>query len=135
MNAYIKKGFRGLVDVNALMSLVDTDYFGVSASITLGSQVNKHLFVGGGISPTFIGGEEFLLPFYSAVRYDFKNAKNSFFLDARLGFSLSITGYDDSGFYAYLGGGFRLNKWSIRTGFSLYYPDDVTYGIGIGYEF
>lgn len=150
---YLKRGFRGLVDLGAHVGFGDgEDNYQISAAFTGGYQINRMLFVGAGVAPTLNLFEyetyyqkedteiatSFLLPIYSAIRLDFINKKVTPFLDGRIGYFINTKDVDYSGLYAYLGVGVRLKKISLSAGYDIYSNDNATPGfatVRFGFEF
>ena len=133
--SYLKRGFRGIPDLSIHAGLNDGSNIMFMASYTAGYQINRLIFLGGGIAPAYDLDYEFILPIYSAIRFDFANSQISPFLDARLGYAI------DSGAYTYIGGGCRIKKLSLSGGYSFIQTDDYWYGdlaylgLRVGYEF
>lgn len=145
---YLERGFRGLIDLGAHFGFGDAeDNYQISAAFTGGYQINRMLFVGGGVAPTLnlFDNEyydevetSFLLPIYTAVRLDFINKKVTPFFDGRIGYYLNTEDMDYNGLYAYVGVGVRLKKISLGTGYDLYSNDNSTVGFAtlrFGFEF
>ena len=147
---YLERGFRGLVDLGAHFGFGDAaDNYQVSAAFTGGYQINRMLFVGGGIAPTlnifdYEGYRDdevittFLLPIYTAVRLDFINTKVTPFFDGRVGYYLNTDDIDYSDLYFYAGVGVRLKKISLGAGYDYYANDGSALGFAtlrFGLEF
>ncbi len=153
---YLKKGFRGFIDLGADLGVRDAvdDYYMLSASFTGGYQFNRFLFVGVGIAPTIGITDDnywdwywdyydkhhnrntgFILPIYANVRFDFVNAKVSPFIDTRVGYS--VTDYC-RGAYVYVGAGCRIKHCNLGVGYT--YQDNDGFDMGfasfkVGFEF
>ena len=129
---YLERGFRGLIDLGAHFGFGDAaDNYQVSAAFTGGYQINRMLFVGGGIAPTlnifdYEGYRDdevittFLLPIYTAVRLDFINTKVTPFFDGRVGYYLNTDDIDYSDLYFgydyYANDGSALGFATLRFG-------------------
>lgn len=154
---YLKRGFRGLLDLSIHAGFGDAeDNMLLMSSFTAGYQINRFLFVGGGCSPTLTLYDNeyydevetgFILPIYGAIRFDFVNAKVSPFLDTRVGYSVTD---DCRGLYTYIGAGCRIKKLSLSAGYTYqqkelsgdyygyHYDEHVNFGfagVRIGFEF
>lgn len=154
---YLKRGFRGLLDLSIHAGFGDAeDNMLLMSSFTAGYQINRFLFVGGGCSPTLTLYDNeyydevetgFILPIYGAIRFDFVNAKVSPFLDSRVGYSVTD---DCRGLYTYIGAGCRIKKLSLSAGYTYqrkelsgdyygyHYDEHIDFGfagVRIGFEF
>lgn len=132
----LKPGIRRIAELGADLGY---DYI-FNASFMLGRQINPYFFIGGGVSPSFNYEFSFILPVYCALRVDFINNNKSPFIDTRVGCFVGV----NSGFYGYLGTGYRMNHLSLSTGVSChkncydYKHDDDYYPFlcfRVGYEF
>ena len=127
-----KCGYRGIPDLSANIGLNDDSYIMLMASYTAGYQL---IFLGGGIAPAYDFDYEFILPIYSAIRFDFANSRISPFLDARLGYAI------DSGTYTYIGAGCQIKKLSLSGGYTFIQTDgrwsgNLCYlGLRVGLDF
>lgn len=152
-NDYLQRGVRCIADVNAHIGFDDAkDIYLFGASITPGYQLNRFLFVGGGIAPTLVyythkkediyskeeRTTELASPFYGAIRYDLTNAKVSPFVEGRAGISLIS---DVGGGYFYAGAGCRIKRVNISAGYTCVgsvksHTDTFQFvGLRMGYEF
>lgn len=141
---YLERGFRGLVDIGVQAGFGDAkDNYLIQSSFTGGYQINRMLFVGGGIAPSLAlydyGDVEtgFVMPIYGALRCDFIDARISPFAEARGGYYITDKS-DANGGYAYIGAGCRFNRFSLSAGYSLYIRDGFTghfTGVKFGFEF
>ena len=147
---YLQRGVRCIADVNAHIGFGDAkDIYLFGVSITPGYQLNRFLFVGGGIAPTLVyythkkedsyskeeKATELASPLFGAIRFDMVNAKVSPFVEGRVGISLIS---DVSGGYFYAGAGCRIKRVSISAGYTcVNYRDDKYQFVGLraGYEF
>lgn len=145
----LETGYRGFVDVAGGYGFSDAkDSWLISASTTHGYQLNQNVFIGGGVSPTFLFDSEdnmFFCPVYAAGRFDFEAGSLRPFIDTRIGYSV----FDKIGFYAYGGVGLAFNKFSVSVGYTYQagnvkkeykyiYGDRINLmyaGIRLGYEF
>lgn len=131
---YLKRGFRGIIDFGVCLGIDKfEDYALLTSSFTFGYQLNRLLFVGGGIAPTMAFYDYydfyiydnywtdkkedrcFVLPIYGALRIDFVNTKVSPFLDTRLGYSVTD---DCKGLCAHVGVGCRIFRCSLSLGYT-----------------
>ena len=147
---FLKKGLRIFVEY----------YNGnTSLPITIGYQVNRMLFVGGGIAPGIAVGDNryyydydyyyddyyyrpaynthFIMPVYAAVRCDFMNARVSPFVDVRGGYT--VTNFCRGG-YANFNLGCRISHFNLSVGYTYQNSNeyDKSFGLAtfrLGYEF
>ena len=130
-----KCGYRGIPDLSVNIGLNDDSYIMLTASYTAGYQINQLIFLGGGIAPAYDFDYEFILPIYSAIRFDFANSRISPFLDARLGYAI------DSGTYTYIGAGCQIKKINLSGGYTFIQTNgrwhgNLCYlGLRVGLEF
>lgn len=144
---YLQRGFRGLVDFGGHFGFGDAkDCYQVSGAFTGGYQINRMIFVGGGIAPTAHLYKDyyddlkaqFILPIYTAGRFDFINNKITPFAEARIGYYINTDYTDASDLYMYYGAGVRLNKLSLSAGYTYYGNGDYPIGfigLRVGFEF
>ena len=153
------RGFRALVDAGAAYAFSDSrgSWF-YTASATAGYQLNRLLFVGAGLEPSFLthsrkshfvktkdDKDVFLMPVYAMVRFENMYKPVSPFGEVRVGGN--FVG-ECKGLYARLGIGCRIHKFSVSASYSLqgaqYYlfydfqhtGDNISSaGIKLGYEF
>ena len=159
---YLKKGLRMFIEFGADVVVSDyyNDYSGnTSMPFTIGYQVNRMLFVGGGIAPGIAIGDNyyyydydyyyddyyyrpaynarFLMPIYAAVRCDFLNSRISPFIDVRGGYT--VTDFCRGG-YANFNLGCRISHFNLSIGYTYQGSKDYDKGFGLatfrlGYEF
>lgn len=154
------RGFRALVDAGAAYAFSDSrGSWLYTASATAGYQLNRLLFVGAGLEPSFLthsrkshfvktkdDKDVFLMPVYAMVRFENMYKPVSPFGEVRVGGN--FVG-ECKGLYARLGIGCRIHKFSVSASYSLqgaqYYlfydfqhtgRDYISSaGIKLGYEF
>ena len=157
---YLKKGFRAFIECGVNVVTDDNYYYNgtMSFPLTLGYQINRYLFVGGGIEPGIAVGDSydydyyyhyrydrygdpddnthFVMPIYAALRYDIINAKISPFVDMRAGYS--VTDFC-RGAYFYVGSGCRIKRFNMSCGVTYQdrenYDSNILTTLRLGYEF
>lgn len=100
----IPSGYRAFIEEENSMQLVSKEHSLIGVGTTHGFYMNEHCFVGLGF--TLMGNEDdFLMPIYAAVRYNFGYKSNvTPVLSLRAGSYLS----ESTGLYADLGFGVRF---------------------------
>lgn len=101
-----KQGLAFNISVNAgftsygMDDEYDVDFdndWNVGAQFGMGYQLNPNFYLGVGVGVNYtLDKEEAYLPLYGQLRYHFKNAKNSPFVDLKVGKVMMVTGWHDS---------------------------------------
>lgn len=125
----LSKGLRMMVDFAYQQRFNQHTCSATSLSVTIGWQINPHLFAGLGLSSqayidywyygTYQNDPEFYaqMPLYSEIRYDLKPSKVSPYLSMRIGYAFSADEFNDySGFYINPGIGIRARRFSFALG-------------------
>lgn len=144
---YLVRGYRGFVDGGLYAGGCDSDgesasYTRIGFSTTHGAQINRHIFVGGGLGFQFQASDELvdafntLMPIYAAFRSDFSDRKVSPFASARVGGFVALSSSDESlgGSYMNVDFGVRLRRLNMSVGYERMYGTYSTYAIH-GYNF
>ena len=153
------RGFRALVDAGAALAFSDSrGSWMYTASATAGYQLNRLLFVGAGLEPTYLTHSRkshfvkskddknvFLMPIYAMTRVEKMYKPVSPFGEVRIGGN--FVG-ECKGLYLRFGIGCRIHDFSVSASYSLqgtrYYPFYIigsgrdyisTAGLKVGYEF
>lgn len=143
---YLVRGYRGFVDGGLYAGGADcagesASYTRIGITTTHGAQLNRHIFVGGGLGFQFQAGDDLveafntLMPIYAAFRFDFSDRKVSPFASARVGgfVSLSTEDYESlGGSYLNVNFGVRLRRLNLSVGYenmlANYSIDDFGFG-------
>lgn len=144
----LERGFRGFVNVTTNFGVGDIakDNYQLQCGFTGGYQINSRLFVGGGIDPTLNLYNDtfydevdasFLLPIFSAIRFDVLDKKVTPFVEGRVGYYINTDDTDYSDLYFYAGTGVRLGRSSLSLGYTYYGQRDFDGAnfIGLKYAF
>lgn len=126
----LERGFRGFVNVTTNFGIGShtRDNYQLQCGFTGGYQINHMIFVGGGIDPTLNLNAywnddvkaKFLLPVFSAVRFDFLDKKFTPFVEGRVGYYVDTDDTDFSDLYFYAGTGVRMSRASLSVGYTYY---------------
>lgn len=147
----LDRGFRGFVNVTTNFGVGDysKDNYQLQCGFTGGYQINSRLFVGGGVDPTlslyayddYHGDSSvdasFLLPIFSAIRFDVLDKKVTPFVEGRVGYYVNTDGVSESSgdVYVYGGTGVRLSRASLSLGYTYYGRGDYKGVNCIGLKF
>ena len=96
----LNRGFRGFVNVTTNFGIGShtRDNYQLQSGFTGGYQINQHLFVGGGLDPTLNLNAyhnddvdaKFVLPLFSAIRFDVLDKQFTPFVEGRLGYCVKV---------------------------------------------
>lgn len=149
-NAQHDPGFRVFLDAEYVLSCTEiSDGYNkydlsnrVGGQVTAGMQFTEQAFAGIGIGyQNFHEGSAYCLPIYADVRYDFAPKDNTFFIDAKVGYSVG----DFEGFYLNPSVGYRIglgNNLGLNLGVGYLLQSikdldgttgDITFKIGIDF--
>lgn len=113
---YLEKGYRGFVYGEFICGCM----VGGAFTTVHGGQINKHLYLGGGIGIRFADdwhGDHLAFPIFANFRYDFGERYITPFLDVRAGITLPLNGA--FGFYGSTNFGCRIGRLSMDIGLEL----------------
>lgn len=117
--------YRGFVSLEAVLG----DFIGMRLSTTHGKQLNKKIFLGGGVGMLFAedwAEDHFSIPVFADFRVDFVDKKISPYMELRTGVDFAL--YGETGFYGNFSLGCRFKRSSISFGVETlrgnYYDDD-----------
>ena len=126
----LDRGFRGFVNVTTNFGIGShtRDNYQLQCGFTGGYQINSRLFVGGGIDPTLNLNAyhnddvdaKFLLPVFSAIRFDVLDKQFTPFVEGRVGYYVDTDITDRSDLYFYAGTGVRMSRASLSVGYTYY---------------
>lgn len=126
----LNRGFRGFVNVTTNFGIGShtRDNYQLQSGFTGGYQINQYLFVGGGLDPTLNLNAyhnddvdaKFVLPLFSAIRFDVLDKQFTPFVEGRLGYYVDTDDSDRSDLYFYAGTGMRLSRVSLSLGYTYY---------------
>ena len=113
---YLEKGYRGFVYGELIFGCM----FGGAFTTVHGGQINKHIFLGGGIGIRYTEdwySDYLAFPIFANFRYDFGERYITPFLDVRAGITLPLSGA--FGFYGSTNFGCRIGRLSMDIGLEL----------------